>query len=213
MAYFIEMVKDKLTTYWHVTLIVTIGLLLGIFTMIIRQPSDNEQTVEAVIGQVDSTNETDEVLIEQPPQVSEPEWIIVDIKGNVVRPGVYEVLNESRVQDVVELAGGFTEEANTLTVNLAEKVQDQMVVYVGGEEDPLAVAQPSSETSSESQKININLASKDELMQLNSIGSVKADNIIKYREEHGPFNSIEEITNASGIGDKTFDSLKENLTI
>ncbi|HLQ74791.1 MAG TPA: helix-hairpin-helix domain-containing protein [Alloiococcus sp.] len=213
MAYFIEMVKDKLTTYWHVTLIVTIGLLLGIFTMIIRQPSDNEQTVEAVIGQVDSTNETDEVLIEQPPQVSEPEWIMVDIKGNVVRPGVYEVLNESRVQDVVELAGGFTEEANTLTVNLAEKVQDQMVVYVGGEEDPLAVAQPSSETSSESQKININLASKDELMQLNSIGSVKADNIIKYREEHGPFNSIEEITNVSGIGDKTFDSLKENLTI
>lgn len=213
MAYFIEMIKDKLTTYWHVTLIVTIGLLLGIFTMIIRQPSDNEQTVEAVIGQVDSTNETDEVLIEQPPQVSEPEWIMVDIKGNVVRPGVYEVLNESRVQDVVELAGGFTEEANTLTVNLAEKVQDQMVVYVGGEEDPLAVAQPSSETSSESQKININLASKDELMQLNSIGSVKADNIIKYREEHGPFNSIEEITNVSGIGDKTFDSLKENLTI
>lgn len=213
MAYFIEMVKDKLTTYWHVTLIVTIGLLLGIFTMIIRQPSDNEQTVEAVIGQVDSTNETDEVLIEQPPQVSEPEWIMVDIKGNVVRPGVYEVLNESRVQDVVELAGGFTEEANTLTVNLAEKVQDQMVVYVGGEEDPVAVAQPSSETSSESQKININLASKDELMQLNSIGSVKADNIIKYREEHGPFNSIEEITNVSGIGDKTFDSLKENLTI
>lgn len=213
MAYFIEMVKDKLTTYWHVTLIVTIGLLLGIFTIIIRQPSDNEQTVEAVIEQVDSTIETDEVLVEQPPGVSEPEWIMVDIKGNVVRPGVYEVLNESRVQDVVELAGGFTEEANTLTVNLAEKVQDQMVVYVGGEEDPLAVAQPSSETSSESQKININLASKDELMQLNSIGSVKADNIIKYREEHGLFNSIEEITNVSGIGDKTFDSLKENLTI
>src|SRR5699024_5584363 len=212
MVYFIESVNDKITTYWHFTLIVTIGLLLGIFTMIIRQPSDNEQTVEAVIGQVDSTNETDEVLIEQPPQVSEPEWIMVDFKGNVVRPGVYEVLNESRVQDVVELAGGFTEEANTLTVNLAEKVQDQMVVYVGGEEDPLAVAQPSSETSSESQKININLASKDELMQLNSIGSVKADNIIKYREEHGPFNSIEEITNVSGIGDKTFDSLKENLT-
>lgn len=213
MAYFIEMVKDKLTTYWHVTLIVTIGLLLGIFTIIMRQHSDNEQTVEAVIEQVDSTNETDEVLVEQPPLVSEPEWIMVDIKGNVVRPGVYEVLNESRVKDVVELAGGFTEEANTLTVNLAEKVQDQMVVYVGGEEDPVAVAQPSSETSSESQKININLASKDELMQLNSIGSVKADNIIKYREEHGPFNSIEEITNVSGIGDKTFDSLKENLTI
>ena len=138
---------------------------------------------------------------------------MVDVKGHVEKPGVYEVLDQSRVKDVIELAGGFTEDANTLTVNLAEKVTDQMIVFIGGEDDPIVLEESLTGTNESSEIININLATKDELMQLNSIGSVKADNIIQYREENGPFNSIDELMNVSGIGEKTFESLKENLAI
>lgn len=207
-----DKVKELLIEYWKFAAIGLAVFILGIYIINDNQSTVQEQTVEAVIEQQDEIEE--ETELEDPSSnVKEPQWIMVDVKGHVEKPGVYEVLDQSRVKDVIELAGGFTEDANTLTVNLAEKVTDQMIVFIGGEDDPIVLEESLTGTNESSEIININLATKDELMQLNSIGSVKADNIIQYREENGPFNSIDELMNVSGIGEKTFESLKENLAI
>lgn len=148
-----------------------------------------------------------------------PEEIIVDVKGAVVTPGVYTVEPNNRVNDAIERAGGFIEEADQNAVNLAKVVEDQMVIYIPkvGEEVQKAdlnqaSVEPVAEEKTES-LVNINLDGKDALMTLNGIGSSKADSILNYREENGFFKTIEEIKNVSGIGDATFENLKDSITV
>lgn len=203
--------REFIEAYWQITVGITVILLAGVFLIFQRTSEANEDSLETIIEEIEPNQEienTQEVITEK-----ETMWVMVDIKGFVNHPGVYEVLSESRVKDVVELAGGFNQEANTLTVNLAEKVRDQMVIYVGGQDDAVVIGNEPSLDDNSSQVVNINLASKEELMQLNSIGEVKAESIIKYREENGGFNTIEDLMNVSGIGQKTFEILKENLAV
>ena len=147
------------------------------------------------------------------------EEIIVDVKGAVVTPGVYTVEPNNRVIDAIERAGGFIEEADQNAVNLAKVVEDQMVIYIPkvGEEVQnadlnQASVEPVAEEKTES-LVHINLDGKDALMTLNGIGSSKADSILNYREENGFFQTIEEIKNVSGIGDATFENLKDSITV
>lgn len=148
-----------------------------------------------------------------------PEEIIVDVKGAVVTPGVYTVEPNNRVNDAIERAGGFIEEADQNAVNLAKVVEDQMVIYipkVGEEVQKADLNQASVEPVAEEKTkslVNINLDGKDALMTLNGIGSSKADSILNYREENGFFKTIEEIKNVSGIGDATFENLKDSITV
>lgn len=213
-----EKLIDYIQDYWKYMLIVVFVVIIG--GLVLYRPSAalGDSDLDQVIDNQPSTSEEDlegsEQGLEGGENSNQEVWIMVDVKGFVKYPGVYEVLDQSRVKDVVELAGGFSPEANHLTVNLAEKVRDQMVIYVGGDDDPSLIQGP-SEVSAEANSlvVNINLAGKEELMQLNSIGSVKADSIIQYREENGLFEKIEDLKNVSGIGDKTFENLKDNLTI
>ena len=121
--------------------------------------------------------------------------------------------------DLVEKAGGFVAEADLNRVNLAQIVEDQMVIYVPrvGEEQENIPLQAGTGigagSSQESQKVNINTASESELQTLTGIGPSKAATIIQYRTEKGPFKSIEEIKNIGGIGDKTFEKLKDDIEI
>lgn len=164
--------------------------------------------------------EVEEIALEEIPIEEAPlEEIIVDVKGAVGAPGVYTLTPQNRVIDAIEMAGGFIDEADQNAVNLAKIVEDQMVIYIPqiGEEvqdanlNQASVAPPTEETTGT--LVNINLDGKEVLMTLNGIGNSKADNIIKYREENGLFQSVEEIKNVSGIGDATFENLKESITV
>ena len=146
--------------------------------------------------------------------------ILVDLKGAVVSPGVYEMDNNDRVIDCIQKGGGFLEDAEETAVNLAQRIKDEMVIYipVKGEESINIEAvnfntDDEDSTTDEGEKIDLNSATKEELKKINGIGDVKADNIISYREANGSFQKIDEIKNVSGIGEVTFEKMKEYLIV
>jgi competence protein ComEA len=147
------------------------------------------------------------------------ETAFVFICGAVVNPGVYEVENGSRICDVLELAGGFGEDAETDYLNLAEPVSDGQKVYVPtqGETATALFAGEETETAEAveeaSGRVNINTASKEVLVTLPGIGESKADSILAYRAEHGGFSSIEEIMEIPGIKEAVFSKIKELITV
>lgn len=148
---------------------------------------------------------------------SGPPLIYADIKGGVVQPGMYPIEPNMRVLDVVNMAGGFTAEADQKRVNFSQIVSDQMLIYVPVEGEALEWQESpgvvKGETPGQSSKVNLNTADASGLQQLSGIGEKKAAAIISYREEHGSFSSIEDIKKVSGIGDKTFESLKDDLEV
>ena len=140
--------------------------------------------------------------------------IRVYVAGLVRHPGVITLQEGDRVADAITLAGGCLPNADMNRINLARKVKDEEMYYVPaiGEELPIEPAtHPSGEI--EDGKVNINLADQSKLETLPGIGPAKALKILEYRKEHGSFQSIEEIMNISGIGEKTFANLKEAITI
>ncbi len=146
------------------------------------------------------------------------------ICGAVCSPGVYELEPDSRVFHLVEMAGGLTEEADEKSVNLAEVVTDGQMIWIPTQEESMSgqtapaasssgTAQEISGGSSDSGMININTATASELTSLNGIGETKAGAIIDYREEHGAFETIDEIMQVDGIGQGTFDKIKDDITV
>lgn len=134
----------------------------------------------------------------------------VDVKGEVVNPDIYEITGQERVKDIIQLAGGFTDDADTTNVNLAQKVMDEMVITIP-KKGELVNGTDSSEASSA--LVNINQATKEEIETLPGIGSVKAESIIQHREEKGFFQSISDLEDVSGIGEKTVEKLEEYISI
>lgn len=150
-----------------------------------------------------------------------PTKIFVHVCGAVNRPGVYEMLEGNRIFEAIELAAGFTEEAQAQAVNLADKVTDGMQVFVPTKEEA-ALRPPVGNALGHSAEqgvldgqslININTADVVALQTLNGIGEAKAKGILSYRENNGLFNSIEDIKNVSGIGEKLYERIKENITV
>lgn len=145
--------------------------------------------------------------------------MVIDIKGEVKKPGVYELEPGARVEEIVLLAGGFTDKAEERQLNLAEKLTDQQMIYVPNKEEAkeLVLAIPSvaneGNTSIESSLVNINTADITELQTLTGIGPAKAQAIIDYRDENGQFKTIEELKEVNGFGEKTVEKLKESITI
>lgn len=155
-------------------------------------------------------NETDE------PDKEMTEVVVVDIKGQVLVPGVYTLPKGSRVLDAIQLAGGILPSAEEKALNLAAKLIDEMVIYVpliGETEVPISIPSTPVSSSTKSTIININSADEMTLMTLPGIGPSKAKAIVAYREEKGHFKTIEELKEVSGIGDSTFDSLKDFISI
>lgn len=152
---------------------------------------------------------------------SEAVTVYVHVAGQVKNPGVYELKNGLRVIDAVNMAGGPLQEADLDSLNLAEKLHDEEKIYVPkkGEIPPATVNTyntQSATTQSQTQnngKVNINTAGLEELKTLPGIGDVLAGNIIDYRNANGPFKSIDEIVNVPKIGPKTFENLKDKITI
>lgn len=139
--------------------------------------------------------------------------IFVDIKGAVKNPGVYQMKSGDRVKDALDAAGGLTDEADSQKVNLAQRVEDQMVIVVPkvGEE---ATEIPSGVTSKEAAKdgkVNINTATVEELKTLKGVGEKKAEAIIEYRKKNGSFKTKEDLMKVRGIGKKLFESFQERI--
>ena len=150
-----------------------------------------------------------------------PKFMYTDIKGSVKEPGIYSFSSEERVYDVLKRAGGLLEEADSDRINFSAKIEDQQVLYIPavGEDLPDHLVQlvspegKQSTADSEPSKININTASPSELQQIPGIGSVKAQEIIRFREENGSFQKVEDLQEISGIGEKTVEKLKNFVTI
>ncbi|HLR70650.1 MAG TPA: helix-hairpin-helix domain-containing protein [Pseudogracilibacillus sp.] len=141
--------------------------------------------------------------------------IMVDVKGEVAQPGVYEIDSETRVNDVVLLAGGFSKDADQHQINLAQKVHDEMVIIVPkkGENPIVDITVDAFTGEQDTDKININQATKEEIETLSGIGPAKAQAIIDYREENGLFQSIEDLQEVSGIGEKTIENIENDIII
>ncbi len=140
--------------------------------------------------------------------------ILVEIKGEVKRPDVYEVEEGSIIRDLINIAGGLTEKANINKINRAEKLRDNQLIVIPDNESIINGTIINSEGSSSNDGIiNINSASLSDLQKINGIGAVKAQSIIDYREKNGGFKSIEDIKNVDGIGEKTFEKIKDKISI
>lgn len=148
-----------------------------------------------------------------------PHPLRVYVSGAVAHPDVYELSYDSIVKDAIEAAGGPTGEADLNRINLARQVHDEEQIYVpqkGEENPPVSPPSASSSLSPSSQgsgKVNINTATVEELDALPGVGPSIAQRIIDYRTTNGPFQSIEGIKEVKGIGDATFEKLKDKITV
>nr|WP_285876645.1 helix-hairpin-helix domain-containing protein [Fictibacillus phosphorivorans] len=199
----------------HLNLVTGVGfflfLLLGIFIFNqINHPPDTVTSSDPLPLVKDETEKVDSGTTKNEEEVVGLGPIMVDVQGSVNRPGVYELNKGDRVIDAIKKAGGFLEEAEWRSVNQAEKVTDEMIIYVAakGEEVQSISSDPEIETE---KSLNINAADLTELQTLSGIGPSKAQSIISYREEFGPFESIEELLEVRGIGEKTIEEWKDKI--
>lgn len=153
--------------------------------------------------------------------------IVVYINGEVKSPGVYTLKENSRVENVIKAAGGFTEKADKEKINLAKKLKDEDYILINKKVDESnnninnsnndisneEVKSKTEASSKKSDKVNLNTATKEELKTIPGVGDVTAQRIVDYREEKGSFSSIEELKNVERIGDKTFEKIKEYIDI
>ena len=139
--------------------------------------------------------------------------IFVDIKGAVKNPGVYQMKVGDRVKDALDAAGGLTDEADSQKVNLAKRLEDQMVIVVPkvGEEAEEIPAGATSKEEAKEGKVNINTATVEELKTLKGVGEKKAEAIIEYRKKNGSFQTKEDLMKVRGIGKKLFESFQERI--
>lgn len=210
--------NTQLTEFWQKQKkqLVMAAVLLGfLFFFFIR--SDEEATVK---NEKDVWSESVEsVQPEEAKQKQEKEETIVlkvDIKGAVKSPGVYEFAQGDRVTDVIGMAGGLTDTADSKQVNMAQLVKDEMVIYIPKAGEEIQDGQTSSAGmgggGANDGLVNINKATLEELQNLPGIGPSKAAAIIAKREELGSFGAIEDLKLVTGIGDKTFEKLKDFIT-
>ena len=161
--------------------------------------------------------------------------VLIDVKGEVNTPGVYELTVDNTVIDAIKKAGGLTSQSDTSNINLSKKLEDEMVIIVYSKEeikemnkeiecppcndvcvtkeDEKALLEEKETEEKITGKVNLNEADIEALQTLDGIGEVKAKAIIDYRDKNGPFKQIEDIKNVSGIGDSVYEKIKDNITV
>lgn len=186
----------------RISIIILIYILLFLFFYFFK--SNNENTFVNQLSQSPDTEvqiENEEVLIE------EEEEIFIHISGEVNYPGLIKLSKGQRLYEAIDIAGGMTEKADLNQINLSLVLNDQDKVYIPSKDENVNFIQTNS-----TPLININTASKEELMTLSGIGEKTANSIIEYREKNG-FNKIEDIMNVPGIGEQKFLQIQEHINI
>ena len=211
-----EAIIEKIKEYKIIVICTGLGLLVGGFFLLKPAPQTpvKETNLQAEVAAVskDSVSEN-EVKKEEP---VEQDLITVDVKGAVKAPGIYDLPVGSRVNDAVQKAGGLTEQADSKSLNLAQKVSDEALVYVPSKGEEATSQQTGSGTTpstSKDKKVNLNKASLEELKQVKGLGGKRAQDIIDHREANGKFKSVDELKKVSGIGAKTIEKLKDYVTV
>lgn len=206
---------------------ITTGFVIGfaiccfVYIISIDKNFDNY----SVDGEEGSSNSIESNKIEEGSQIQEAsqtqeaeiELIKVHVSGAVMNPDiVYTLEKDCRVEDAIKAAGDLTDEADLQYINLAAIIHDGQKIYIPSKNDDLneimKLVADNIKIDALDGLININTASKIELMTLKGIGESTATKIIDYREEIGAFQSIEELKNVNGIGDATFESIKNEIT-
>lgn len=136
----------------------------------------------------------------------EPTKVVVYVCGAVCKPGVYHLKENARIQDAIQKAGGFRKNADKLSLNLAEKVKD-------GQQIKIESKNATENSAGNDGKVNINKATREELMTLSGVGQSRADAIIQYRTKQGSFTSIEDIMKISGIKKGLFEKIQSLITV
>lgn len=149
-------------------------------------------------------------------QTSSNNTIVVEIKGEVMEPDVYTLSEGSIIKDLIEMAGGLTEEADISNINRAKEINNHDLIIIRNINDVnIDVEAENNEVNEESDdgKISINDSDISKLKEIPGIGEVKANSIISYREKNNGFKSIEELKNVDGIGEKTFEKIKDSIKL
>lgn len=144
---------------------------------------------------------------------STSKYLMVDVQGAVNRPGVYKLAATARVYDAIKRAGGTTEAASLKGVNQAQKLHDQSQIYVPNQAEAVSPTDDNSATNGSSATVNLNSATETELQNISGIGPKKAAAIIDYRQNAGSFQKVEDLIKVKGIGAKTLESIKDQLSV
>lgn len=197
-----------------------IGVVLAIFLILtlsfVIWGKEQSQTKLPIVS---TSSSIQEPASEEKKYSSEESNILVDLKGAVQQEGVYKLRANSRVRDVIELAGGLTQEADRHAVNFAEKLVDEQVVYVAKQGEDISVLPNASSAGkanaemSNSTKVNINKANLEELQRISGIGVKRAQDILETRDSLGGFKTLDDLRQVSGIGEKTLEKLKHELSL
>ena len=192
----IKVKKIKNFIYKNKTYIICIVLLLLSIISVVIQSIDRKETLN----------------VNKEEMINNDKKIAVYITGEVKSPGVYYVEEGARLDNLLDICGGVTNQADIEKLNLAQKLSDGEKITILKKEEDLSLEETESEILEEEEKININEASKEELMSLDGIGEATANKIIEYRKEN-EFLIIEDIMNVSGIGEAKFDNIKDDICV
>lgn len=189
------------------------AILLFLFFFITER-----DTEPMALPPIEATPQTElETSEQQPIEAEPPQNVTVDVKGAVHYPGVYTFTAEQRIVDAIEAAGGYVEDADSTLINHAQKLADELIIYVPrhGEEIPVlpTASVATTNASSSTSLININTATEQQLQELPGIGPAKAAAIVTHRQEHGAFSTTDGLKDVSGIGDKSFEQLSDLITV
>ncbi len=210
-----EAIIEKIKEYKIIVICTGLGLLVGGFFLLKpdSQTPVKETNLQAEVAAVSKDSSTEK---EEKDESLEQDLITVDVKGAVKSPGIYDLPVGSRVNDAVQKAGGLTEQADSKSLNLAQKVSDEALVYVPAKGEEVASEKTGSgapSSTSKDKKVNLNKASMEELKQVKGLGGKRAQDIIDHRESNGKFKSVDELKKVSGIGAKTIEKLKDYVTV
>ena len=208
-----EELIEKIKEYKIIVICASLGMVLGGFFLLkpVAQTPAKESNLQTEVTTVSKDEKEDK---NQKEEVVEQDLITVDVKGAVKSPGIYDLPVGSRINDAVQKAGGLTDNADSKSINLAQRISDEAPVYVPTKEEATSQeAQSNASNTKENKKVNLNKASLEELKQVKGLGAKRAQDIIDHRESNGKFKSVDELKKVSGIGAKTIEKLKEYVTV
>ena len=214
-----EEIIEKIKEYKIIVICAGLGLVLGGFFLLkpVAQTPAKESNLQTEVTTVskDSASEKEEKSQKsETEEVVEKDLITVDVKGAVKSPGIYDLPVGSRINDAVQKAGGLTDNADSKSINLAQRISDEALVYVPTKEEATSQeAHSNASNIKENKKVNLNKASLEELKQVKGLGAKRAQDIIDHRESNGKFKSVDDLKKVSGIGAKTIEKLKEYVTV
>ena len=208
-----EELIEKIKEYKIIVICAGLGLVLG--GCFLLKPSTQTPAKESNLQtEVTTVSKDEKEDKNQKEEVVEQDLITVDVKGAVKSPGIYDLPVGSRINDAVQKAGGLTDNADSKSINLAQRISDEALVYVPTKEEATSQEMPSSASNNkENKKVNLNKASVEELKQVKGLGAKRAQDIIDHRESNGKFKSVDDLKKVSGIGAKTIEKLKEYVTV